>query len=86
METFEIQIKESKIVDNLFYEYYNHTSKTNYICNKNTFNTPCSICLEKLDYNEKREFRCGHMFHKECIDKWFKKTLSLKCPYCKQII
>ena len=64
METFEVQIKESKIIDNLFYEYYNHTSKTKYLCDKNKFNMPCSICLEKLDYNEKREFKCGHMFHK----------------------
>ena len=60
METFEFQIKESKIIDNLFYEYYNHSSQINYICNKTTFNTPCSICLDKLEYEEKRKFKCGH--------------------------
>lgn len=86
METFEIKIKESKIIDNLFKDYYNQTSNINYICNKNMFHTPCSICLEKLEYQEKRYFKCGHYFHKNCIDKWFKETLSLKCPYCKQII
>ena len=86
MESFEIEIKDKDLINKIFTNYYNNTSKIKYICNKELSSSICSICLNKLEFNEKREFKCGHMFHRECIDKWFKKTLSLKCPYCKQII
>lgn len=46
----------------------------------------CVICLEKYKVNEyKRELKCGHVFHKKCIDKWFKKSCcdNKSCPLCR---
>jgi len=45
----------------------------------------CVICLDNYKVNEyKRELKCGHVFHKKCIDKWFKKRSDNKsCPLCR---
>lgn len=40
--------------------------------------TPCNICLNPM-YNNLYTGRCGHCFHKECIDNWNK----FKCPTCR---
>ena len=77
---------EQNIVKDIFNDYYEFSSNINYISNKKITNSICCICLNKLDFNEKRYFKCGHYFHKECIDKWFNESMSLKCPYCKQVI
>jgi hypothetical protein len=37
----------------------------------------CSICLEE---NTNYTTECGHVFHKDCIDKW--KHYNT-CPYCR---
>ncbi|KDN43670.1 hypothetical protein K437DRAFT_147219 [Tilletiaria anomala UBC 951] len=55
---------------------------------------PCTVCLE--DFKESFEsvhkaphaLKCGHIFHGECIQTWFKACLSaagssLACPQCK---
>ena len=43
----------------------------------------CPVCLEKFKDNEfKRELKCGHVFHKKCIDKWIKHQNS--CPICRK--
>ena len=43
----------------------------------------CPICLEQLKTNEYyRELSCKHVFHKKCIDRWFKKDHS-DCPMCR---
>lgn len=83
---FIYKIENQQIIKNLFKDYYNHTSQINYISNKKITSSICSICLDQLKFDEKRIFKCGHAFHKDCIDKWFSKTNSLKCPNCKQII
>ncbi|PKA48771.1 RING-H2 finger protein ATL7 [Apostasia shenzhenica] len=44
----------------------------------------CSICLEEFagGGEELRVLpRCGHFFHRECVDPWFEK--SLRCPMCR---
>ena len=43
----------------------------------------CSICLEKLEYKKYKRILpcCKNVFHKTCIDKWFKKNSS--CPICR---
>ena len=42
----------------------------------------CPICLQKYKGADIiKEFPCKHIFHKNCIFKWLKK--SNKCPLCK---
>ena len=43
----------------------------------------CAICLENLSNNEEAaKLCCTHMYHKKCIDEWFKKKLI--CPKCRK--
>ena len=88
MSYFEKSInnKEQKIVDNIFKDIYINSSTNSFIEQKHITEDICSICLEKLDFTGKRKFACGHYFHKDCIDQWFKTSQSFKCPYCKQCI
>ena len=45
----------------------------------------CSICLDNIEdidnHKNIRKLRCGHMFHKECIDEWLHDHST--CPYCR---
>lgn len=41
----------------------------------------CPICLDGIIEVDLSVIKCNHMFHKECIDKWFKK--SHRCPLCR---
>ena len=47
----------------------------------------CSICLENIYWNDCYiELDCKHIFHNECITKWFVQCIYLKnkktCPNC----
>jgi hypothetical protein len=42
--------------------------------------TECSICLQVCEKNIV-ETKCSHLFHKECIDEWIKRSYS--CPLCR---
>jgi hypothetical protein len=45
----------------------------------------CSICLDALgsaDSSNLKQARCGHSFHKECIDKWI-DDFHWRCPLCR---
>ncbi len=43
----------------------------------------CPICLDKLESNEYyRKLPCSHLYHKKCIDKWFKEN-NTTCPVCR---
>ena len=43
----------------------------------------CSICLEQLDNSLfKYKLPCEHIFHRDCIDRWFK--IKHNCPYCRK--
>lgn len=45
----------------------------------------CTICLESVKEGEYiRYLKCGHGFHKDCIDKWL--LLQRICPYCRDIV
>jgi len=39
----------------------------------------CCICYEGIV--EGKMLSCGHIYHKECIDEWFKEKRI--CPYCR---
>jgi hypothetical protein len=40
----------------------------------------CVICSSNLTIFE-TPLKCGHRFHSECIEEWFKR--SKNCPTCK---
>ena len=44
-------------------------------------NVECPICLETRAVASVRELPCGHVFHRECIDKW--NQISRTCPVCR---
>lgn len=40
----------------------------------------CVICLEQLSGNwGQRQLYCGHVFHKNCLQRWTRDT----CPLCR---
>lgn len=41
----------------------------------------CPICYE--DMPAPARLKCGHTFHKHCIDKWAEHHCT--CPYCRDI-
>ncbi len=43
----------------------------------------CSICFENLETDgDNALLKCGHSFHKKCIDDWFAKQRN--CPLCRR--
>ena len=43
---------------------------------------PCAVCLETPVVDERvRTMRCGHGYHRRCIDRWFENHVT--CPICK---
>lgn len=43
----------------------------------------CAVCLAELEHGDKARAlpRCGHRFHVECIDAWFRENGT--CPLCR---
>ncbi|KNG87320.1 RING finger domain protein [Aspergillus nomiae NRRL 13137] len=42
----------------------------------------CVVCLESvLPSQEIRELKCLHVFHKECLEKWYLQD-HFNCPLC----
>lgn len=47
-------------------------------------NMECAVCLSKLEeWEEMRELRCGHLYHKACLDGWFGAHYRATCPLCR---
>ena len=70
-------IVESPIVENI--QYFELENIEN---NPNLSNYECCICLD----NNKKDLiilKCNHIYHKDCIDKWFDKENS--CPLCRKM-
>lgn len=48
----------------------------------------CPICLETLRSN-RVQLSCGHIFHRECLDKWTAVSVSsstdARCPMCRKV-
>lgn len=43
----------------------------------------CPICFDNYKAGEYfRKLPCAHIFHKKCVDKWFKES-SFSCPICR---
>ena len=43
----------------------------------------CAVCLCKIEEGEEiRELRCGHMFHRDCLDRWVGHRNGT-CPLCR---
>ena len=55
--------------------------------NNNNFNNiePCSICFEKINFQDRHFLHCGHCFHCNCINTWLELG-KYECPLCKQDI
>jgi hypothetical protein len=51
----------------------------------------CCICLDQSYseheglYNSKFVTKCSHIYHRGCIDIWFKASLQNTCPICRTI-
>ncbi|KAK8943053.1 RING-H2 finger protein ATL14 [Platanthera zijinensis] len=47
----------------------------------------CVFCLSEIGEGEEeiREARCGHAFHKGCLDKWFENR-RFSCPLCRRCL
>ncbi|KAM3313382.1 hypothetical protein ACQJBY_032779 [Aegilops geniculata] len=43
----------------------------------------CAVCLAEMTDGERGRLlpRCGHRFHVECIDRWFRSNST--CPLCR---
>ena len=45
----------------------------------------CPICYDEYKANQYKRVleKCGHTFHKKCVDKWFVNHPNLECPLCR---
>ena len=45
----------------------------------------CAICMEVRDVRsqDNRVLQCMHVFHEECIEKWFRESKHRRCPTCR---
>ena len=46
----------------------------------------CNICLNDYKHREYKRVlhKCGHTFHKKCIDKWLIQSREMSCPKCRE--
>jgi len=42
----------------------------------------CPICYSIIKDKDKIITNCNHIYHKECLDEWFK--ISYRCPLCRE--
>lgn len=48
------------------------------------FGEECSICSDKMDELTNISIaHCGHMYHKNCIDRWISTSHGHNCPMCR---
>ena len=69
--------ENNKNMYSIIYKYNNFKQITELTNN-------CPICLELINENENKniEMPCGHQFHANCINNWYKKSKT--CPVCRK--
>ena len=45
-------------------------------------NNDCRICLDDLDATQVTLSVCQHVFHRDCVEKWFQSSGKQSCPTC----
>jgi len=66
---------------NCMRKYKNIHDYTDYICEKTLEDYDCCICLNGIEKGQTiKLLKCNHIYHKSCIESWFKKKKA--CPYC----
>ena len=50
----------------------------------------CSICYDTINIKDRENRRCGHIFHKSCMEKWrrecfFNFDKQASCPLCRKV-
>lgn len=80
-----IQIKD---IEKIIAEYEERISQiTSYAITSSRYQNHddnCSICLCGLkDKMCAKIIHCDHIYHKDCLNKWFKRQKS--CPFCKSV-
>ena len=55
----------------------------NDIYNKAKVKIECAVCLSRISADKLKTGKCGHNFHKNCIDEWCQQGHK-KCPLCRK--
>ena len=86
-----IPIASYWFVPELLYYNYNHKEaiyiRKNILYNSHIIKsllrnkTECAICLCIIKLDKLYTLKCKHIFHKSCINKWFKCANT--CPICR---
>ncbi|KAG9451626.1 hypothetical protein H6P81_011591 [Aristolochia fimbriata] len=46
----------------------------------------CAVCLCVVEEGEEvRELQCGHVYHRECLDRWLEQS-GVTCPLCRRSV
>jgi len=70
-------------IDNSLTENINVDKLDSVVVLNNLPENECCICLDKYKENDILiKLKCNHMFHKECLEPWFKKS-NRSCPLCR---
>ncbi|KAG5551421.1 hypothetical protein RHGRI_009741 [Rhododendron griersonianum] len=53
------------------------------VCKSRRPEPECSVCLTEFEPNaEINDLPCGHLFHKNCLEKWL-RYWNVTCPLCR---
>jgi hypothetical protein len=64
----QIQVPPSLSIDDIVFEVQNE----------------CAICLDEVNMNDIYILSCNHVYHEQCILKWFETSKKTQCPLCLQ--
>ena len=81
----DIKIKSCKLILKKLYNDDKYFIHDIYVQKYANYGTICSICQENFKNNKDTISitPCEHIFHNDCLKKWFKKNiLHPKCPNC----